>query len=134
MAGHAAGSKNLREVLLRTDRDFAATAARLGPAEAFALYAAPDAVMLPSAGEPVRGREAVRRHLQSTDGTDLAWTPSDGSVSASGDLGYTWGFFEVRRRGDKAGAALHRGKYVSIWQRQSDGSWKWVLDAGNVEP
>jgi len=62
----------------------------------------------------------------------LLWTPLGGGVSASGDLGYTYGTYEFRSRDEDGKLGSTYGKYATIWRKQSDGSWKVVLDMGNV--
>jgi hypothetical protein len=44
----------------------------------------------------------------------------------SGDLGYTWGTYQLARRG--AGAKVEEGFYVRVWTRQRDGQWQVALD------
>jgi ketosteroid isomerase-like protein len=44
----------------------------------------------------------------------------------SGDLGYTWGTYQLARRG--AGAKVEEGFYARVWTRQRDGQWQVALD------
>jgi ketosteroid isomerase-like protein len=44
----------------------------------------------------------------------------------SGDLGYTYELFTVTAKD-----TTMQGTYVSIWKKQKDGNWKFVLDTGN---
>ncbi len=62
----------------------------------------------------------------------LSWRPTSAEVSASGDLGYTIGRWELGPRA--GGEPLARGSYVTIWRKQADGSWRVVLDVGNNDP
>jgi ketosteroid isomerase-like protein len=52
-------------------------------------------------------------------------------ISASGNLGYTYGLFNIHTT---SGNLLGRGKYITIWKKQTDGTWKYVLDGGNEGP
>jgi ketosteroid isomerase-like protein len=61
----------------------------------------------------------------------LTWEPLYADISVSGDLGYTYGLFASHT---KTGKLLGRGKYVTIWKKQRDGTWKYVLDGGNEGP
>lgn len=88
--------------------------------------------MLPMNMLPVHGRAAIEQLMRAGPPTTLTWEPQAAVVSSSGDLGYTWGFFEVRSRSDAKKA--QKGKYVTIWRRQKDGSWKFILDTGNPNP
>ncbi|MBL0056459.1 MAG: hypothetical protein IPP31_09725 [Chitinophagaceae bacterium] len=58
----------------------------------------------------------------------LKWEPKGGQVALSGELGFTYGVYALRPA-DKD--TLMYGNYVSIWKKQSDGSWKYILDSGN---
>jgi ketosteroid isomerase-like protein len=57
----------------------------------------------------------------------LSWEPMYEKISAGGDLGYTYGIHSTL---EKATGSVTRGTYVTIWLRQPDGSWKFVLDTG----
>jgi ketosteroid isomerase-like protein len=58
----------------------------------------------------------------------MTWRPTEGDIAASGDLGYTIGRWEFTGAEGSA-----RGSYVTIWRRQPDGSWKVVVDIGDVD-
>ena len=44
----------------------------------------------------------------------------------SGDLGYTWGTYQLVRRG--AGGKVEEGFYARVWTRQKNGQWQVALD------
>ena len=64
----------------------------------------------------------------------LRWAASQPALAASdtrfaessraGDLGYSWGTYQVRRRG----AAAQEGFYVRVWVRERSGQWKIAMD------
>lgn len=122
------------DVLLDTDRSFAAFAQAHGVAAAFREFAAEDALLLPMGEARVRGREAIHKSLLDLPAGALSWSPVAGEVSRSGNLGYTWGTYQFRVREGDDPTALRHGKYVTIWKRQPDGSWRYVLDTGNSSP
>ncbi len=124
-----------KELLLATDAAFCTTAVAKGVPEAFLLYMTDDAVLLPMNDHPIAGREAIHRHLSAGGGSgSLTWTPLRADVSMAGDLGYTYGTYMLRGT-DSTGAPIERyGKYVTIWKKQTDGTWKFVLDTGNPSP
>lgn len=125
---------NRADTLLQVDQAFSRCSIEHGAATAFATFAAPDAVLLPSGLAPVHGPEAIRTVLSEPPAGRLTWNPAYADLSTSGDLGFTYGFYEFRpAEGPKAGQVI-RGKYVTIWRLQPDGSWKYVLDAGNQGP
>ena len=110
-------------------------AEEIGLAEAFASWAAPDATMMPADQNPVTGRDAIRGQFADfpADRT-LSWKPFKADIAKSGDLGYTLGNYELRQRGAGGEPNIRYGKYCSVWKKQSDGSWKWVVDIGNASP
>ncbi|HYR10632.1 MAG TPA: hypothetical protein VEQ60_22840 [Longimicrobium sp.] len=56
--------------------------------------------------------------------------PVAGGMAASGDLGYTVGDGVSRGEDGRVGYT----KYLSVWRLQPDGTWRWVVDAGNPRP
>jgi ketosteroid isomerase-like protein len=56
-------------------------------------------------------------------------------ISSSGDLGYTFGNWQIFVKGGPTSKdTTIYGNYISIWKKQADGSWKYELDGGNVTP
>jgi ketosteroid isomerase-like protein len=64
----------------------------------------------------------------------LTWTPIDAVMDPSGEVGYTWSHYEGRGKDANGNPVTTSGRFITIWRRQSDGSWKVVLDAGANEP
>jgi ketosteroid isomerase-like protein len=120
---------------MERDREFDAYTAAHGVAQGFRAFVADDVVSLGNNEEPILGRDALYESLASTPpGVTLRWQPRDADAAGSGELGYTWGTY-VLRAPDKDGKVTERyGKYCTIWKKQSDGSWKAVLDVGNASP
>jgi ketosteroid isomerase-like protein len=127
-------TSDYQKALLDTDRAFAEAARAQGTAAAFKAFAAVDAMLLPQGEQPVVGREAIYRGMLASDNAGaLTWSPRGGDVSRSGDLGYTWGEYQFYGSNAPSGAVAY-GKYVTVWRRQADGSWKFVADIGNPNP
>ena len=123
-----------KSALLRADEEFARYSAAHGIAEAFAAYAAPDATILPAGANPVQGREAIRSFFSSAAGTVLTWKPYAAEIASSGEIGYTLGTYESRSKDESGNPVIRSGKSCTIWKKQSDGSWKYVVDLGNPSP
>ena len=76
--------------------------------------------------------EAIGAELAAQKGT-LDWGVIGTDISSAGDLGYTYGEYEMQPpRG--FGARRERGSYLRIWRRQPDGQWKIVVDVTNPLP
>jgi len=123
-----------RKNLLELDLAFSRLSEEKGAAQAFYEFLAPDAVSLQGGEVPLKGREAIKVHLAAGPQGLLTWTPREAEVAASGDLGYTWGTYEFRTRNESDAPQIHYGKYVTLWKRQPDGSWKVALDVGSPGP
>ena len=123
-----------RATLLQTDRDFAAASAEVGFVEAYYRYLADDAVVMPPGQNPLSGRDEIyaRWKEEEGDGT-LAWTPQDGNISLSADLGWTWGNWVLTTTDDEGRTQRSYGKYVFIWKRVG-GDWKAAANIWNDSP
>jgi ketosteroid isomerase-like protein len=53
-------------------------------------------------------------------------------ISRSGDLGYTYGMYDLKASGGDQ--KLEHGNYVRVWKRQTNGRWKVVIDILNPMP
>jgi ketosteroid isomerase-like protein len=121
--------------VLAADRAFAAAAKTRGARAAFTEFAAPDAIMFRQGIGPVKGVAAIAEVFPVPEIAAAAWEPEGGEVAASGDLAYTWGYFAwTAIAGPNVGKPPLTGNYVSIWRRQPDGRWKWVVDLGVTGP
>jgi ketosteroid isomerase-like protein len=129
-AAAAAGSPQVIRELLEADSAFSRLAQQRGLAEAFATFAAPDGVQLPPDGPPVVGREAIRREM-SGGNASLVWHPLHAEASRDGSLGWTWGTYEFRESGPNGRPQVRTGKYLTVWRRMPDGTWRFAADIGN---
>ena len=118
--------------LLQADKDFAKASEAKGAAEAFALFLAEDAMQLPGGAHPLFGRKAIVENLGS--GYVLKWDPKKAEVAKSGELGWTWGTFELHTKEADGKPVVRYGKYVNVWRKQKDGKWKVIVDLGNPSP
>jgi len=106
-----------------------------GVPAAFVAFMDDDAVILPPGLAPIRGRDAIAAYYEKTPpGTVLEWKPLAAEVSRGEDLGYTYGTYELRGTDTQGKPVTRSGKYVSVWRKQPDDSWKWTLDMGNIDP
>jgi len=116
-------------ILMQTDRDFSAMSVKEGMFKAFLFYVADSGVFLRNNSYPEIGKERLRQRFSGKSDTSfiLTWEPVFEKIAESGDLGYTYG---IHTNTTKATGAETKGTYVTIWQKQPDGSWKFVLDTG----
>jgi ketosteroid isomerase-like protein len=121
--------QNAKNAILQTERDFEDMVATKGVAEGFAFYA-DDSAVVQRRDSLIRGKAAIGRNYRNWRYTNvvLKWTPGFVDVSASGDLGYTYGryFFSAI---DSTGAVIRdSGIFHTVWKRQENGTWRYVWD------
>ncbi|HEY0780145.1 MAG TPA: hypothetical protein VGD56_19420, partial [Gemmatirosa sp.] len=67
----------------------------------------------------------------------LVWAPSFTDVASTGDLGVTVGTATVRAAAAAPGASaadVSYSKYLTVWRRGRDGTWRVAADGGNPTP
>jgi ketosteroid isomerase-like protein len=123
-----------KALLFDLEAKFAKDVAARG-GEAFANWFADDGVALGNGAAPLIGKVAIARSAAwSPKAYQLTWTPTDGLMGPSGDMGYTWGHYEGHSKDANGNPVITSGRYMTIWRKQADGNWKVVLDAGSTEP
>jgi ketosteroid isomerase-like protein len=136
-AGAPVGGHHPRAGAMQADRDFAALSASLtstsGYGPAFIAYADANAVVFGRRNFRF-GTDWIRLVYGGTiAGEELSWGPLHGGAAESGDLAWTAGN-AVYRYQDPTVSIVDYSKYLTVWARQADGSWKWLLDAGTSRP
>ena len=63
----------------------------------------------------------------------LEWRPSRAVARNGSDLAYTVGSYSTTLP-ESPDSVVATGSYVTIWERQRDGSWKVSLDIGSPDP
>jgi ketosteroid isomerase-like protein len=63
----------------------------------------------------------------------LTWAITWAGVAASGDLGYTSGTYDFSCKDASGKLITDKGKYLTVWKKQKDGSWKVLLDMSNSD-
>jgi len=124
--------ENEIEALKKVDIEFSGLSASHGMKEAFLAYISDDGVLLRPYSMPIAGYEAVKRSLEQGSGDfTLTWVPLFADVSSSGDMGYTYGIYDLAIKDSVGAEQIHKGTYVSIWKKDKNGNWKFTLDTGN---
>ena len=106
--------------VVATERAFAEEGLRFGIKQSFLDYAAPDGIVF--APDPVNARQRFSARKDDKGDPALVWWPLWAGIARSGDVGFTTGPYTY---GGQPG-----GYYFTVWKKQRDGAWKWVLDAG----
>jgi ketosteroid isomerase-like protein len=129
--GSGAPTKDVRaqkQSLRDADRAFSEAAHARGLAGAAREHMRDDGRLHRNGLMPIVGREAIDRYLRNHPGR-FTGSGMFADVSAAGDLGYTYGRYEVTRED-----ASEKGYYARLWTRDSGGAWRILLEVTSPVP
>lgn len=104
------------------ERAFALQAQREGQWTAFRATAAADATMF--VPQPVRAQDFLAGREDPP--RSVAWQPARVWIACDGRTAVTYGHWQ------QPGGT--RGYFTTVWQRQRNGGWRWLLDRGDELP
>jgi ketosteroid isomerase-like protein len=94
-------------------------------------FVAADGTVMPPNMPALSGADAITAwigQMFAMPGFNVSWTADNAVVASSGDIGYTTGTYQSSMDG-----VPDNGKYVTIWKKEADGSWKMVVDIFNSD-
>jgi ketosteroid isomerase-like protein len=117
------GVEGVTSMLARRLSNLSATK---GPAAALRLQVAKEARFMRAGRQPTVGAREVEALLPVEPGI-WTWDPAMSGGSISGDMGYTYGAFQLQPA--KPGESpAQSGYYLRIWKKQPNEEWRIVLD------
>ena len=122
------------EALMKADMEYAQTISTKGLPDAMSQYLSDDVVLLPNNAAPIQGKEAVKENLLQSQPQTITRNPLKADVAASGDLGYTWGSQHILITFPNGIASAQYVKYLTVWQKDSGGAWKIIVEMTNASP
>jgi ketosteroid isomerase-like protein len=111
-------------------------AAQSKQVDAWVSFYTDDAVVLPPNAQMAASEESIRgaiSEILALPGLEISWQATRVEVAQSGDIGYGYGTYELTFNDSKGAPVTDRGKLVEIWKKQSDGSWKCIVDTWNSD-
>jgi ketosteroid isomerase-like protein len=99
-------------------------------------FYADDAVLMPAAKPLLTGKAAITnewKELLAIPAFQNASKLAQVEVSASSDLAYTRGSYETRLMGEDGQLVVEPGKWLSVWRKQPDGSWRVAIETYNTD-
>jgi ketosteroid isomerase-like protein len=119
--------------IVDTERAFAKMSEDQGIRPAFMAFIADDGILFRPT--PVKGKQWMTEHPVSPSEKRplLTWYPTAADISRDGDMGYTTGPWEYKADIHDA-KAVAWGNFLTVWKRQQDKSWKFVIDLGISHP
>jgi uncharacterized protein (TIGR02246 family) len=129
-----AGAETLADVKRAIDRGNAQWSEGWlkGDAAMVAAIFADDGVQLSGNGKIFKGPQQIReRQKAAMEGNDpgVKVTVTTVNVWLDGDTAYETGKYKYEYK-EKGKPGVDEGRYVTIWKRQKDGSWKLSMDMG----
>ncbi|MCX6545965.1 MAG: SgcJ/EcaC family oxidoreductase [Acidobacteria bacterium] len=102
----------------------------------YVSFYADDAVLFWPGVPMVTGRTAIRTFMQgflAMPAFSLSFETAKVDVSRAGDFAYSYGTNKVTLVDPNGNKFRDSGKYVTVYRKQPDGTWKVVADIGNSD-
>jgi ketosteroid isomerase-like protein len=131
----ASSTQSVERILRDLDAQRAKAAAAKDVEQTIGYYSA-DAIVLPPNATSAATKEAIRnvwKEMFASPGLAITWKPTTVQLAKSGDMGWVSGTYELTMN-DASGKPINdRGKYLEVWEKQSDGNWKCRADMWNSD-
>ena len=129
------GTQPVERLLRGLDGDWAKTAAGKDVERTIAFYS-DDAIVLGPSATSATTKEAIRnrwKDMFASPGFVITWQPTTVRVGKSGEMARVSGTYKLTMN-DASGKPINdRGKYLEVWEKQSDGNWKCAADMWNSD-
>jgi ketosteroid isomerase-like protein len=129
------GTQPVERLLRDLDAQRAKAAAAKDVEQTIAYYS-DDAIVLPPNATSAATKEAVRnvwKEMFASPGLVITWKPTKVQLAKSGDMGWVSGTYELTMNGASGKPINDRGKYLEVWEKQSDGNWKCRAEMWNSD-
>jgi ketosteroid isomerase-like protein len=126
----AAADKTVEHALWDLDARWSAAAAAKDLDKTVSYYS-DDAIVLAPNMAGATTKEAIRNLWKDliASASSVSWKATRVEVAKSGDMAYLSGTYEVTMND----GTKDRGKYIEVWEKQADGTWKCGADAWNSD-
>ncbi len=127
---------SLQNVLINVDKSWSDSAQIKGFNKSRLDFAADSAINMLENSMPLIGKNAISEFASSHSDSSftIQWKALKAEVSDSGDMGYTFGSWELKTKTSKGTDTIFYGDYLTVWKKQLDNSWKYLIDGGNETP
>ena len=99
-------------------------------------YYSDDAIVLPPNATGAATKESIRnvwKDMFASPSLVISWQPTRVQVGKSGEMAWVRGRYELTMN-DASGKPIDdRGKYLEVWEKQTDGNWKCAADMWNSD-
>lgn len=122
--------ENERIKLLQADKEWS-DAANSNDMERLWSFWLEDSKMLLSANKTLNGLSQIKEfttQVRTDPNFEISWEAQGADISASGEMGYTYGVGKVTRTGENGEPITITNPYLVVWKKQPDGQWKGVIE------
>jgi ketosteroid isomerase-like protein len=134
-AEKSSSTQSVEQLLRSLDGDWAKTAAGKDVEQTVAYYS-DDAIVFPPNATSAATKESIRnawKEMFASPGFVITWKPAKVRVGKSGEMARVSGTYELTKN-DASGKPINdRGKYLEVWEKQTDGNWKCAADMWNSD-
>ncbi|HEY2964285.1 MAG TPA: DUF4440 domain-containing protein [Pyrinomonadaceae bacterium] len=116
--------------LKKLDDEWSKAAASRDVEKTISYYSDDAVLMLPNI-PTLTGKEPIRtlwKSMLDSPAFSGGWKATKVEVARSGDLAYVSGTYQLNEQDDSGKPIMDKGKYVEVWRKQADGSWKCMAD------
>ena len=132
---NASNTQPAERILRDLDAQWSNAAANKDVERTIAYYS-DDAIVLPPNATSATTKDAIRniwKDLLASPGLVITWNPTRVQLAKSGDLGWVSGTYELTMNDASGKSTNDRGKYLEVWEKQTDGNWKCRADMWNSD-
>ena len=129
------GTQPVEQLLRDLDAQWAKAAAAKDVERTIAYYS-DDAIVLPPNATSATSKESIRnawKDMLASPGFVISWEPKKLKLGKSGEMAWVSGTYELTMNDASGKPSNDRGKYLEVWEKQTDGNWKCAADMWNSD-
>lgn len=129
------GTQSVEQLLRDLDARWAKAAAAKDVEQTIAFYS-DDAIVFPPNATSATTKDAIRngwKEMLSSPGFVMSWQPTKVQVGKSGEMAWVSGRYKLRMNDANSKPISDRGKYLEVWEKQTDGNWKCAANMWNSD-
>lgn len=134
---YAADLDKERATILEIDKQWATATAEGRDVERIISFWANDAKIFAPGMPLIEGKTAIRQFVQNslaTPGFSIRWNTIEVVVSNDGSMAYATGTNQTTLNDPQGKKVTIYGKAVTVWRKESSGTWKCIIDIWNDDP
>jgi ketosteroid isomerase-like protein len=124
------GTKSVEQHLRELDAEWGKAAAAKDIERTIAYYS-DEAIVLPPNAATAATNQTIRnvwKDMLASPNLAITWKPDKVQIANSGDMGWVSGTYELTMNNASDKATNDHGKYLEVWEKQTDGNWKCRAD------